>query len=151
MELVTVLLLSEVRSSGSEPPSEVTRSEHGWRIEDKPTIRTYDKVTSGPLQAHYPMVTGHGPKGSRSPRERTNGAAHSLATALRSQLGPSCLSVPPARTTSWCELHEASFPDCFSGTSLFSLSVGIRNHWLGVIPRGPFDPMSHYLYLPGHP
>jgi hypothetical protein len=26
---------------------------------------------------------------------------------------------------------------CFS-------SVGIRNHWLGVIPRGPFDPISHY-------
>jgi hypothetical protein len=152
MELVTVLLLSEVRSRGSEPPSEVTRSEHGWRIEDEPTIRTYDKVTSGPLQAHYPMGTGHGPKGSRSPRECTNGAAHSPRNRpLRSQLEPSCLSVPPARTTSWRELHEASFPDCFSGTSLFSLSVGIRNHWLEVIPRGLFDPMSHYLYLPGHP
>ena len=22
---------------------------------------------------------------------------------------------------------------------------------VGVIPRGRFDPMSHYLYLPGHP
>ena len=59
-------LLSEVRSRGSESPSEVTRSEHGWRIEEEPTIRTYDKVTPGPLQAHYPMGTGHGPKGSRS-------------------------------------------------------------------------------------
>ena len=87
MELVTLLLLSEVRSSGPEPPSEVTRSEHGWRIKDKPTIRTYDKVTSGPLQVHYPMVTGHGPKGSRSPRERTNGAAHSLATVFAKPTG----------------------------------------------------------------
>ena len=87
MELVTVLLLSEVRSRGSEPPSEVTRSEHGWRIEDEPTIRTYDKVTSGPLQAHYPMGTGHGPKGSRSPRERTDGVAHSLATDFAKPTG----------------------------------------------------------------
>ena len=87
MELVTVLLLSEVRSSESKPPSEVTRSERGWRAEGKPAIRTYDKVTSGPLQAHYPMETGHGPKESRSPRELSNGAAHSLATALAKPTG----------------------------------------------------------------
>jgi len=87
MELVTVLLLSEVRSSGSESPSEVTRSEHGWRIEDKTTTRTYDKVTSGPLHAHYPMGTGHGPKGSRSPRECTDGVAHLLATGFAKPTG----------------------------------------------------------------
>jgi hypothetical protein len=66
--------------------------------------------------------------------------------SLRSQLGPSCLSVPPARTTLCCELHEASFPDCFSGTSLFSLSVGIRNHWLGVIPRVPLTVGPSYSW-----
>jgi hypothetical protein len=50
-------------------------------------MRTYDKVTSGPLQAHYPKGTGHGPKGSRSPRERTNGVAHSLATDFAKPTG----------------------------------------------------------------
>jgi hypothetical protein len=38
-----------------------------------------------------------------------------------------------------------------SSVRVFLFSVGVRNHWLGVIPRGRFDPMSHYLYLPGHP
>ena len=48
-KLVTVLLLSDVRSNHPEPSSEVTRSEHGGRTDDKATICTYDKVTTGPL------------------------------------------------------------------------------------------------------
>jgi hypothetical protein len=48
-KLVTVLLLSDVRSNYPEPPSEVTRNEHGWRTDGKATICTYAKVTTGPL------------------------------------------------------------------------------------------------------
>jgi hypothetical protein len=47
--ITTVVLLSDVRSNHPEPPSEVTRSEHGGRTDDKATICTYDKVTTGPL------------------------------------------------------------------------------------------------------
>jgi hypothetical protein len=76
--------------------------EDGWRIDDKPTIRAYDKVTSGPLQAHYPMGTGH-PKGSRSPRERTDGVAHahSLATDFAKPTGTQ-LFVRPTHPDATC-------------------------------------------------
>jgi|AntAceMinimDraft_11_1070367.scaffolds.fasta_scaffold183641_1 hypothetical protein len=151
MELVTVLLLSEVRSSGSESPSEVTRSEHGWRIEDKTTTRTYDKVTSGPLHAHYPMGTGHGPKGSRSPRECTDGVAHLLATGFAKPTGTQLFVRPAHPDATWSDSMRRPSRTASPVRVFFLFSVGVRNHWLGVIPRGPFDPMSHYLYLPGHP
>jgi len=151
MELVTVLLLSEVRSSGSESPSEVTRSEHGWRIEDKTTTRTYDKVTSGPLHAHYPMGTGHGPKGSRSPRECTDGVAHLLATGFAKPTGTQLFVRPAHPDATWSDSMRRPSRTASPVRVFFLFSVGVRNHWLGVIPRGLFDPMSHYLYLPGHP
>ena len=86
------------------------------------------------------MRTGHGPKGSRSPKELTDGVAHSLATDFAKPTGIQLFVRPTHPDATWCELHEASFPDCFFGTSFFSLSVGIRNHWLGVIPRGLLTP-----------
>ena len=48
-KLVTVLLLSDAISNHPEPPSGVTRSDRGGRTDDKASICTYDKVTTGPL------------------------------------------------------------------------------------------------------
>ena len=82
----------------------------------------------------------------------TDGAAHLLASTLLNQLGLSCLFVPPARTPHGGAPHEVVLPgQLLRYDECFLFSVGVRNHWLGVIPRGLFDPTSHYLYLPGHP
>ena len=45
----TLYYCTDLQSNYPEPPSKVTRSEHGWRTDGKATICTYAKVTTGPL------------------------------------------------------------------------------------------------------
>jgi hypothetical protein len=85
------------------------------------------------------MGTGQGAEGSRSHKwahRQGTQVGHLLASNLLNQLWLSCLSVPPARTPHGDTPHEIVLPGQLLRYEWFLFSVGVRNHWLGVIPRG---------------
>ena len=50
----------------------------------------------------------------------TDGVAHLLAFDFAKPTGTQLFVRPTRPDATWCELHEASFPDSFFGTSFFS-------------------------------